>query len=183
MRGAFARELGKVPRHKRVYVDETGVTVAMTRLFGRAPAGERVADAVPHARWASVTLAAAARVDRVTAALAYAGATDAPAFETFVGLSLCPTLRAGDVVIMDRLAAHMGAAVRAAIEGAGARVLYLPPYSDDLNPTEDLWSKLKQHLRSAKARTFDALVAAMGDALRSVTAADLLGFFRHRDFK
>jgi transposase len=166
-----------------VYVDETGATVAMTRLFGRAPPGERLADTVPHAGWESVTLAGAARADGVAAALAYEGATDAVAFETFVERGLCPALRKGDVVIMDRLAAHMGPAVRAAIERADARLLYLPPYSDDLNPMEDLWSKLKQHLRSAKARTLGALVAAMGDALRAVTAADLLGFFRHRDFK
>ena len=89
---------------------------------------------VPHARWEplTLTLAGAARADGVTAALAYAGATDAPAFETFVERGLCPALRKGDVVIMDRLAAHRGPAVRAAIEEAGARLLYLPPYSDDL---------------------------------------------------
>ena len=132
MRGAFARELRKVPRRRRVYVDETGANVAMTRLFGRAPSGERVRDTVPHAGWKAVTLAAAMRADGPTAALAYEGATDATAFETFVARHLCPTLRKGDVVILDRLGAHMGPAVRAAIEQAGARVLYLPPYSDDL---------------------------------------------------
>jgi transposase len=183
MRAAFARELRKVPRRKRVYVDETGATVAMTRLFGRAPPGERVADTVPHAGWESVTLAAAARARGVVAALAHGGATDALSFQSFVEDNLCPALRKGDVVMMDRLGAHRGPQVREAVEAVGARVLYLPPYSADLSPMEDLWSKLKQHLRSAKARTFYALVVAMGDALRSVTTADLLGFFRHRDFK
>jgi transposase len=183
MRGAFARELRKVPLADRVYMDETGATVAMTRLYGRAPPGERVWGAVPHAGWASVTLAGAARADGVVAALAYSGATDAAAFETFVERDLCPALRRGDVVMMDRLAAHMGPAVRQAIGRVGARVLYLPPYSADLDPMEDVWAKVKQHLRSAKARTFDALVDAMGDALRAVTASDLLGFFKHRDFK
>lgn len=183
MRGAFARALRRVPLRSRVYVDETGATVAMTRLYGRAPPGERVHDTVPHAGWASVTLVGAARAGGVVAALAYRGATDAAAFETFVERHPCPALRRGDVVMMDRLAAHMGPAVRQAVEAAGARVLYLPPYSDDLDPMEDVWAKVKPHLRSAKARTFDTLVGAMGDALRTITASDLLGFFEHRDFK
>jgi transposase len=95
---------------------------------------------------------------------------------------LCPTLRRGDTVIIDRLGAHRGAEVRRAVEAAGCRLLYLPPYSNDLNPIEDMWSKVKGHLRAAKARTRPALIDAMGDALRSVTPADTRGFFRHRDF-
>jgi transposase len=183
MRGAFARALRRVPRGKRVYVDETGATTGMTRLRGRAPPGRRVHDAVPHAGWKVVTLVGALRADGPTAALAFEGPADAQAFQAFVERVLCPTLRAGDVVIMDRLAAHRGPAVRQAVEAAGGRVLYLPPYSDDLDPAEDMWAKLKQHLRSAKARTVDALIDAMGAALRSVTASDAAGFFDHRDFK
>jgi transposase len=183
MRGAFARALRKVPRRRRVYVDETGANVAMTRLFGRAAPGERVGDAVPHAGWRAVTLVAAMRADGPTAALAYEGSTGAAAFEAFVARRLRPTLRKGDVVIMGRLAAHMGPAVRAAVERAGARVPYLPPYSDDPNPIEDTWSVLKQRLRSTKARTVETLIGAMGEALRAVTASDAVGFFKHRTFK
>jgi transposase len=182
MRGAYGREVRKVPRRHRVYVDETGATLAMTRLYGRAEPGERVADAVPHSGWESVTLVAAARAKGVAAAWVYRGATTAEAFETFVEQVLCPVLAKGDVVIMDRLGSHMGRPVKDAIEAAGARVLYLPPYSDDLDPIEDMWSKVKSHLRSAKARTFDALLDAMAAGLRSVSASDMLAFFKHRDF-
>jgi transposase len=183
MRGAFGREVRKVPRRHRVYVDETGATVALTRLYGRAKPGERVADAVPHSGWESVTLVTAARLKGVAAAWAYEGATTAEAFQTFVESHLCPVLGKGDVVIMDRLGSHMGQPVKEAVEAAEARVLYLPPYSDDLNPMEDLWSKLKNHLRSAKARTFDALLDAMAAGLRSVSASDLIAFFKHRNFQ
>jgi transposase len=182
MRGAFARALRRVPRARRVYVDETGATTSMTRLRGRAPPGVRVRGAVPHAAWQVVTLVGALRADGPTAAMAFAGATDGPAFQAFVGGVLCPTLRRGDVVILDRLGAHRGPGVRQAVEAAGAGLLYLPPYSDDLDPIEDVWAKVKQHLRSAEPRTVPAVIDAMGDALRAVTPADAAGFFRHRDF-
>jgi transposase len=182
MRGAYGREVRKVPRRHRVYLDETGATIAMTRLYGRAPPGQRVADTVPHCRWESLTLLAAVRSERVVAALAYEGGTDAPVFETFVERDLCPLLRKGDVVILDRLGAHLGRAVREAIEKVGARVLPLPPYSADLNPMEEVWSKVKGHLRSAKARAIGPLIDAMADALRSITRSDILAFFKHRSF-
>ena len=180
MRGAFARELNQVPVGRRVYAGETGATTGMTRLYGRAPPGERVRDAVPQSGWEVAAPVGAMRLDGpTTAALAFEGATDAEAFRAFVERALCPTLRPGDVVVMDRLGAHRPAAVRAAIEAADARLLYLPPYSQDLSPIEPMWSKVKQHLRDAKARTHDALVGAIGDALRSVTADDAKGYFEH----
>lgn len=179
MRGAFGRELKKAPVARRVYVDETGATTGMTRLRGRAPPGQRVHDAVPQEDWKVVTLVGALRRGGgVTAALAFEGPTDAVAFQCFLERSLCPTLRKGDVVVMDRLGAHRGAAVRQAIEAAHARLLYLPPYSPDLSPIEPCWSKVKHKLRSAKARTDKALIDAMGDALRSISAADARGYFR-----
>ena len=101
------------------------------------------------------------------------------AFESFVRQSLCPTLRKGDLVVMDRLSAHRDPLVRQLIEAAGARLLYLPPCSPDLNPIEEMWSKVKEHLRSAQAITHDDLIAAMGDALRSVTDTDARGYFGH----
>ena len=179
MRGAYARELKRVRSGRRVYVDETGTTLGMTRLRGRSPPGQRVIDVAPQNHWQMTTLVGALRRDGPTAALAFDGATDGPAFESFVRQTLCPTLRHGDLVVMDRLAAHRSPAVRELIEAAGARLLYLPPYSPDLSPIEEMWSKVKQHLRSAAARTPDELIAAMGDALSAVTASDAHGYFGH----
>ncbi len=179
MRGAYARELRRARPGRRVYIDETGATLGMTRSRGRAPPGERVVDAVTQDHWQVTTLVGALRRDGPTAALAFDGATDGPAFESFVRQTLCPTLRRGDLVVMDRLAAHRAPAVRELIEAAGARLLYLPPYSPDLSPIEPMWSKVKQHLRSAQARTSEQLITAMGDALRAITAEDARGYFGH----
>lgn len=180
MRGAFRRQLAAVGPDRCVVIDESGTTTAMTRTRGRAPPGVRVGDAVPLVHWQVMTVAAAVRLgDGVTAAMAYPGATDAAAFLTYVEWSLVPTLRRGDVVILDRLQAHRAAGVREAIEGAGARVLLLPPYSPDCSPIEPAWSKVKQFLRAAKARTSDDLVDAIGLALRSVTPQDVRHYFEH----
>jgi transposase len=179
MRGAYARELKRVVAAKRVYVDETGATTGMTRLCGRAPPGQRVVQAVPQGCWKMTTLVGALRRDGPTAALAFEGPTDAMAFESFVRQTLCPTLRKGDLVVMDRLSAHRDPAVRPLIESAGAKLLYLPPYSPDLNPIEEMWSKVKQHLRSVQARTYEEMIAAMGEALSAVTEADAHGYFGH----
>lgn len=179
MRGAYARELKRVRPGRRVYVDETGTSLGMTRPRGRASPGERVVDAVPQDHWQMTTLVGALRRDGPTAALAFDGATDGPAFESFVRDTLRPTLRRGDVVVLDRLAAHRNAVVRELIEAAGARLLFLPSYSPDLSPIEEMWSKVKGHLRSAAARTPDGLIAAMGEALAAVTAADARGYFGH----
>jgi transposase len=179
MRGAYARELKRTPSGRRVYIDETGTTTGMTRLRGRAPPGERVVEAVPQGCWQITTLIGALGWDGPTAALAFDGATDAAAFESFVRQTLCPTLHKGDLVVMDRLGAHRGSIVRERIEAAGATLLYLPPYSPDLNPIEEMWSKVKQHLRSAAPRTHDELVDAMGDALRTINPSDAHGYFSH----
>lgn len=152
----------------------------MTRLFGRAAPGQRVCDAVPQEHWSVTTLVAALGAEGPTAALTLEGSINGLAFESFVEQCLCPTLRKRDVVMMDRLGAHLGLAVRRAIEQTGAKLLYLPPYSPDLNPIEEMWSKVKEHLRSAKPRTQETLIDAIGDALRSVSAADARGYFRHR---
>ena len=160
-------------------VDECGTTTTMTRLYGRAPAGVRVEDTVPQEHWKIKTLAGATRLDGVTAALAYDGPTDTAAFLAFTQGVLAPTLRRGDVVILDNLQPHKAAGVREAIEARGARMLFLPPYSPDYSPIEPMWSKVKQHLRSAKARTDEALIDAMADGLRSVTAVDMQGYFEH----
>jgi transposase len=136
-----------------------------------------VAEAVPHGHWQMTTTVAAIRLAGVAAALVFEGATDAAAFETYVEGVLVPALRPGDVVLLDNLSSHKGARVVSLIEAAGARVVFLPPYSPDFNPIEKMWSKVKAALRAAGARTKEALWEAIGQALRAVTAADCAGFF------
>jgi transposase len=155
----------------------------MDRTHGRAPSGVRVDGPVPHGHWKVVTLTAAVRLDGVGACLAFDGATDSACFEAYVGRCLAPTLRPGDIVVMDNLACHKTAEVARLIAAVGAEVRFLPPYSPDLNPIERLFSKLKAWLRSAAARTVDALIEAMGDALRAVRPDDILGWFRHSGYR
>ncbi len=166
-----------------VLLDETGATTAMTRRHGGAPRGMRVDAAVPHGHWKVVTLTAAVRLGGVGACLAFEGATNAACFEAYIGECLVPTLKAGDIVIMDNLSCHKGAEVERLIRSAGAEVRYLPAYSPDFNPIEEMFSKIKEFLRAAAARTVDALIDAMGDALRSVTPGDILGWFEHCGYR
>jgi transposase len=161
-----------------VLVDETGTNTAMARRYGRAPRGQRVDGPVPHGHWKAVTLTAAIRLGGVGGCLAFEGATNATTFEAYVEQVLAPTLRPGDIVVMDNLGAHKGPAVERAIKAAGAGLRYLPAYSPDLNPIEKMFSKLKTSLRKAAARTVDRLYEAMGDGLRSVTHQDIAGWFR-----
>ena len=149
----------------------------MTRLRGRAQRGHRVIFKVPHGHWQSTTMLCAMRVDGSTACMTIDGATDTQVFRAYVRRVLCPTLRKGDVVIMDNLAAHKSPQTLALIARAGAHVLFLPPYSPDLNPIEKMWSKVKEALRSSEARTQDALIAAIGAALNRVTAQDAINWF------
>lgn len=149
----------------------------MTRLRGRAPRGERLHAAAPHGHWYTTTMISAIRLDGSTAAMAIEGATDTEVFRAYVEKVLCPVLRAGDIVVMDNLSPHKNEVTLSLIEGAGASVLFLPPYSPDLNPIEKMWSKVKQSLRSAEARTREELLEAIDRALQTVTAKDAMGWF------
>ena len=155
------------------------MNLAMTRQYGRAPRGERVVGAVPQNYGANVTMLAALSLQGVGAVMTVDGATDAAVFHAYVEHVLCPTLVPGDVVIMDNLRAHKVAGIRERIEACGARLIYLPPYSPDLSPIEPCWSKLKALLRTAQARTREALDAAIQQVLAAVTASDARGWFRH----
>ena len=135
-----------------VFLDETGATTDMTRRHGRAPKGKRVDAAVPHGHRKVMTLTAAIRVGGVGACLVFDGATDTACFETYVEGCLVPTLRPGDIVIMDNLSCHKTAEVERLVRSAGAEVRYLPPYSPDLNPIGAMFSKFKGFLRSVAAR-------------------------------
>jgi transposase len=181
-RAAWREEFAAVDPARLVFVDESGASTAMDRIYGRAPSGVRVDGPVPHGHWKVVTLTAAVRLDGVGACLAFDGATDAATSETYVERCLGPTLRPGDVVIMDNLSCHKTAEVTRLIGAAGAVVRFLPAYSPDLNPIERLFSKLKEWLRSAAARTVDALIEAMGDGLRAIQPGDILGWFGHSGY-
>ena len=154
------------------------MTTAMTPSYGRSPRGEWVVASAP-ASWESMTVIAAVGLDGVRAPLAVPGASNAATFLTYVEGILVPALRPGDVVVFDNLASHFAPGVAEAIERAGATVLPLPPYSPDFNPIEELFSKLKELLRRAAARTVDGLYDALGEALELVSAADILGWFRN----
>ena len=159
-----------------MWVDETGTNTAMARRYGRAPRGKRVDGPVPHGHWKVLTLTAAIRSDGVGGCLAFDGATNAVTFEAYVEHVLAPTLKPGDIVVMDNLKAHKGPEVERLIKAAGAELRYLPAYSPDLNPIEKMFSKLKAFLRKAAARTVDRLHEAIGDALRTVTHRDIAGW-------
>jgi transposase len=156
----------------------------MDRTHGRAPSGVRVDGPVPQGHWKVVTLTAAVRLGGVPepACLAFNGATNAACFEAYLEHHLVPALRPGDIVVMDNLSCHKSAEVSRLINSAGASVRYLPAYSPDLNPIERLFSKLKAALRSEAARTVDALIEAMGEALRSVRPGDIRGWFAHSGY-
>jgi transposase len=151
----------------------------MTRLYGRAPRGERVVDHVPAGVYSSTTMLTALRCNGTTAAMVYPGGTDAAVMETFAEGPLRGIIGPGDIVVMDNLTSHKGAGVIAAIEGTGAEVWFLPPYSPDFNPVEKMWSKVKQVLRTLAARTKEDLLEAIGEALRAVTASDAMNWFMH----
>jgi len=177
-RRRFRRKVRRIEPKRLVFVDETGVNTAMTPTYAWVPRGERALGSVPTS-WGTLTVIAALGLDGVRAPLAFPGATDTAAFQTYVEMVLVPELRAGDVVVFDNLSPHLSSGVTAAIEQAGAEVLRLPPYSSDYTPIEELWSKAKQFLRRVAARSRTSLYDALGQALEHVTAQDIIGWFQH----
>ncbi|AMB43373.1 transposase [Methylobacterium sp. AMS5] len=154
---------------KLVFFDETATTTSMVRRYGWAPRGERCRVAVPHGHWKTTTVTAALRTNGVAATALFDGATNGKRFRAYVTDTLVPVLKRGDTVIMDNLGAHKVAGVREAIQAVGAKLLYLPPYSPDFNPIEQVFAKLKADLRKAAARTFPDLKAAIRSAFDSLT--------------
>ena len=177
---ALCRDLGAaLARHRLTFIDESGIKLAMTRLYGRAPRGERVLGGAPRTYGQNVTLLGALSCPGLEAAMTSEGATDSDVFRAYVQEVLGPTLHEGDIVVADNLSAHKAAGVQEAIAAAGARLLYLPPYSPDLNPIEQCWSKIKTFLRAAKARTRAALDEAVTRALATITEPDARAWFAH----
>jgi len=160
-----------------IFIDETGASTKMARLYGRAPRGERCVAPIPHGHWQTTTFVGALRATGITAPMVLDGAMDGAAFELYVREMLVPTLGFGDIVVMDNLPAHKRSQIRVAIEAAGAQLMYLPPYSPDLNPIEMAFAKLKAALRKAAARSLEALWTAIADALTTFTPQDCINFF------
>jgi transposase len=162
-----------------VFLDETAAKTNMTRTHGYAPRGQRLIDAVPYRRWQTTTFMGALRSEGFIAPLVVDGAMTGELFSAYVEQVLIPELRQGDVVIMDNLSCHKGTAVRAALEAAGIKVLYLPPYSPEYNPIEMAFSKLKRLLRKAAQRTVEGLWAALGRLLDRFSPSECRHYFRH----
>lgn len=178
-RDAFTQRLSQVEPEHLLFVDEMGSNTAMTRTHGRSPAGTRVYDHAP-GDWKNVTLIAGLRPSEVGATLAFEGATDQQAFRTYVEEVLVPEIQPGDVVVWDHLNVHEDAEVISALEAAGARVEPLPPYSPDLSPIEEMFSKIKELLRTLAPRTVTAVMDALGIALKLITPSDIQGWFQDR---
>ena len=179
-REEFIQHIGSIPPERLIYLDESGVTTSMTRLYGRCTGGRRLREATPGGHWKMLTILSAMSTRGLIATMTIEEPTDGDIFLAFVAQLLCPALRPGDVVVMDNLSAHKVPEVRQCIENQGATLLYLPPYSPDLNPIEKAWAKLKQMLRAAKARSREALEQTLTDLLPRITTEDAQAWFRLR---
>ena len=164
-------------RGKLVFIDESGAKTNMTRLYGRAKSGQRALDDAPSGHWCTTTMISSVRLDGSTDCMVVDGATTKDIFKAYVEQILLPTLKAGDVVVMDNLSAHKNQETIDLIESVGAELWYLPPYSPDLNPIEKMWSKIKSILRTLKARTEKELINAIAKALEAVNSSDAKGWF------
>ena len=167
----------RIDPERLVFIDETWTKTNMEPLRGWSPVGARLVAKVPHSHWKTSTFIAALRCDRIEAPWLLDGPVNAAAFKTYVEKVLAPTLRPGDLVIMDNLSSHKGTAVRQTIRAAGAKLIFLPKYSPDLNPIEQVFSKLKHLLRKAAARTLETLTAAVGELLGAFTAEECTNYF------
>jgi transposase len=165
-----------------VFIDETWAATNMARRYGRAPVGERLVCPVPHGHWKTTTFVAALRAGGLTCPMVIDGAVNGDLFVAYVEQQVVPTLRPGDVVVLDNLSCHKRAGVREAIEAAGCTLLFLPPYSPDLNPIELAFAKLKALLRKAGERTVEGLWHFLGAALDAFSPEECRNYFRHRGY-
>jgi transposase len=183
LRQEYQKTAWDIDPAQMVFLDESGVHLGMTRLFGRALSGERAHGSRPKNRGKNITMISAISVKEVLATLTYEGGTDIFAFMTFITQMLVPVLWVGAILLMDNLNVHLDRQVKEAVETAGAKVIFLPKYSPDLSPIELLWSKIKEFLRSRKPRTREELDNAIADALNTVTKKDIVGWYSDCDAK
>ena len=176
-REAWFEDQLELDRSKLVFIDETGAATNMARRRGRAQKGERLRAGIPHGHWKTTTFVAGLRLTGMTAPMVLDGPMNGAAFLAYVQQVLVPELKPGDIVIMDNLSAHKGCQVRDAIEAAGARLLYLPPYSPDFNPIENAFAKLKALLRKAAERTVEALWHLIGKLIDAYSPQECANYF------
>ena len=170
---------GTLEPKRLVFVDEMGTNTSLSPVYAWSRRGERAPVKVPRNRGPNTTLLASITLQGMGPCVAVEGATTSPVFLAYVEKVLAPTLRPGQVVVMDNLSAHKTERVRELVEERGCKLVYLPPYSPDLNPIEEAFSKIKGAMRKAEARTRETLVEALGEAISAVTAGDAHGFFEH----
>ena len=181
-RAQWTKYQDRIDPERLVFIDETWTKTNMGPLRGWAPRGKRLVGKIPHRRWKTTTFLAALRLNRIDAPWLLEGPIDGESFRTYVERVLVPTLREGDIVIMDNLGSHKGKAVRDLIRSAGAKLFFLPKYSPDLNPIEQVFAKLKHLLRKAAARTIEAICAAIGEILGTFTSEECANYFRYSGY-
>ena len=181
-RAQWKKYQGRFDPARFVFIDETWVKTNMTRSHGRCRKGRRLVDKVPQGRWRTLTFLAALRHDRITAPCVIEGPIDGVSFLAYVEQILAPTLSPGEIVIMDNLGSHKSEAVRQAIRKTGARLFFLPPYSPDLNPIEQVFAKLKTLLRKAAKRTIEAVWQTLGNLLREFTPAECYNYLSNAGY-
>ena len=173
----------KVDPRRLVFVDEMGTNTSLSPLYAYSPKGTRAYAEVPRNRGKNTTLLASMSLEGMGPCLAVEGATSATIFESYAERVLAPTLKSGQIIVVDNLNAHKGERVRELIEARGCELLYLPPYSPDFNPIEEAFSKIKGLLRKAQVRSREALVEALGRAISAISAMDARGFFKHGGYR
>ena len=178
-RDVWHHALSDTPIRHLVFLDESSASTSLARLYGRCAIGDRLSGSAPYGHWMTVSMLCAVRIDGPIAPLLVDGAVDGAMFTAWLEQSLLRELRPGDVVIMDNLNTHRVVGVSKLLGEAGHRFYYLPPYSPDFNPIENMWSKVKNILKKLAARTFDELVEPVKTAILSITEDDCQGFFRH----
>ncbi len=181
-RARWRRYQDKIAPERLVLIDETWAKTNMTRTHGRCPRGQRLQAKVPHGHWKTLTFLAALRSDKITAPCVMDGPINGRSFRAYVEQFLVPTLKPGDVVILDNLGSHKGHAVRDAIRKAGAKLFFLPPYSPDLNPIEQVFAKLKALLRKAAERTVEATWKRIGSLLDQFGAEECANYLRNSGY-
>jgi transposase len=181
-RSQWIARQGRIAPERLVFIDETWTKTNMAPLRGWGPKGERLTATVPYGHWNTMTFVAALRCDRIDAPWVLDGPINGESFKIYVEKVLAPTLAEGDLVIMDNLGSHKGKAIRQAIRAAGARLFFLPKYSPDLNPIEQVFAKLKHLLRDAAARTIEAVVAKIGELLGAFTPQECANYFANAGY-
>ena len=181
-RAPWKKYQGRIDPRRLIFIDETWAKTNMTRLHGRCRCGDRLVAKVPHGRWRTLTFLAALRWERIEARCVIDGPINGRSFLAYVEQMLLPTLRPGDVVIMDNLGRHKRQAIRRAIRAVGAKLLVLPAYSPDLNPIEQVFAKLKHLMRKAQARSYDAILETLAQILDAFTPDECANYLRNSGY-